>query len=69
VKPPWDQGIGRRSQIGGGLAVFIGLLLLLFTPSAPPGAPLDLHRMAIAFIVVGVLLAAIGTLARWYYLD
>jgi len=25
--------------------------------------------MAMTFIVVGVLLAAIGTLAHWYYLD
>jgi hypothetical protein len=61
--------LGRRPQIGGGLAVFLGVLLLVATPPAPPGAPVDVHQMAIISIVVGVFLIAVGTLARWYYLD
>jgi hypothetical protein len=60
--------LGRRAQVGGGLAAFIGVLLLLFTPSVPPGAPLELHKMALTFIVIGVVAVAVGTLARWYYL-
>ena len=64
-----DRGLGRRSQVGGGLAAFIGVLLLLFTPAAPPGTPVDLHKLAMAFLVVGVLGVAVGTWARWYYLD
>ena len=61
--------LGRRTQIGGGLGAFLGMLLLVATPPAPPGAPMDVHQMAMAFIVVGVFLAAVGTFARWYYLD
>jgi hypothetical protein len=61
--------LGRKPQVGGGLAVFIGVLQLLFFPSVPPGAPLNLHQMAIIFILIGVLLIAVGTFARWYYLD
>jgi len=62
-------GLGRRSQIGGGLATFLGLLLLVATPAAPPGAPVNVHQMAAIFIVVGVFGIAAGTLARWYYLN
>jgi hypothetical protein len=61
--------LGRRTQIGGGLGIFLGMLLLVATPPAPPGAPMDIHQMAMVFIVVGVFLAAVGTFARWYYLD
>lgn len=67
--PELDKGLGRRSQVGGGLAAFIGLLLLVFTPAAPPGAPVDVHKMAMAFIAIGLFLVAVGTWARWYYLD
>jgi hypothetical protein len=45
------------------------VLLLLFFPSVPPGAPLNLHQMAIIFILIGVPLIGVGTFARWYYLD
>ncbi len=60
--------LGRRSKVGGGIAVFIGLLLLAATPPAPPAAPLNIHQMATAFIAVGLFGIAAGTLARWYYL-
>lgn len=58
---------GRRAQVGGGIAVFLGVLLLLFFPSVRPGAALDLHGMAKIFLVVGALLFTVGTFARWYY--
>jgi len=61
--------LGRRCQVGGGLAAFIGLLLLVATPAAPPAAPANIHQMATAFIAVGLLGLAAGTLARWYYLN
>ena len=61
--------LGRRSQVGGGLAALIGILWLVFVPSAPPGAPVDLHRGGLAFLVVGIFGLAAGTLGRWYYLD
>ena len=60
--------LGRNSQVGGGLAVFIGILLLVFVPPAPHGMP-DLHRMATVFIAIGTFLIAVGTFARWYFLD
>ena len=55
---------GRRAQAGGGIALFIGLLLLFFFPQVPRGAGLDLHQMAKLFIAVGALLLALGTGAR-----
>jgi hypothetical protein len=61
--------LGRRSQVGGGIAAFIGLLLLVATPPAPPGAAVNVHQMAMIFIAVGVFGVVVGTLARWYYLD
>jgi hypothetical protein len=60
---------GRRAQVGGGIAVFLGVLLLLFFPSRRLGAALDLQGMARIFVVVGVLLFGVGTFARWYYPD
>jgi len=66
---PAKSRLGRRSQVGGGLAVFLGVLMLVATPPAPPGAPVDIHQMAMLFIAIGVLGVAAGTLARWYYLD
>jgi hypothetical protein len=67
--PELDKGLGRRSQIGGGLAAFIGVLLLLFTPAVPPGTPVDPHKLGMILIAVGVLSIAVGTWARRYYLD
>jgi len=61
--------LGRRSQVGGGLAALIGLLGLVFVPPAPPGAPIDLHKGGMAFLAVGIFGLAVGTLGRWYYLD
>jgi hypothetical protein len=58
------SNLGRRAQIGGALAAFIGLLLLVFGPTATPGVPLDPHRLAYLFIGFGVLLIVIGTIAR-----
>jgi hypothetical protein len=55
--------------VGGGLAGFIGVLVFAATRPRPPMAPLDLHPMAIIFIVSGVAGFAVGTFARWYYLD
>lgn len=66
---PGKNPPGLRAQVGGGIAAFLGLLLLLFFPSGRPGAVLDLQGMARIFLVVGVLLFAVGTLARWYYPD
>jgi len=60
--------LGRKPQVGGGISVFLGVLLLVFLPSASPGSGLDLHQMAKVFIVIGVFLIVVGTLARWYYL-
>jgi hypothetical protein len=61
--------LGRRAQVGGGLAVFIGLLWLGLVPPAPPGILVDLHRGWMAFVVVGIFGLAVGTFGRWYYLD
>lgn len=61
--------LGRKPQVGGGIAVFLGILLLVFLPPQPHGSPLNPHQLAIVLIVIGVLLLAVGTLARWFYLD
>jgi hypothetical protein len=60
--------LGRKAQVGGGVAAFVGVLLLVATPSTAPGAPIDLHRMAAIFIAIGAFLFAAGTFGRWYYL-
>lgn len=59
--------LGRKQQVGGALAAFIGLLLFFAAGHAPPGL-VDLHKLALLFIVVGILGLAAGTFARWYYL-
>ena len=48
------------------MAVFLGVLLLV---AAGPGAggPVDLHKMAVLFVVIGAVLFLAGTFARWYY--
>jgi hypothetical protein len=58
--------LGRRAQVGGGLAVFIGLIWLMFVSPAPPGALVDWHRGGLAFLAVGIFGLAIGTFGRWY---
>jgi hypothetical protein len=69
TQPKIPTLLGRRSQVGGALAAFVGVLLLLAAPAAPPGAPIDVHKMAMVFIAIGSFAAAVGTFARWYYLD
>ena len=59
--------LGRKQQVGGALAAFIGLLLFLAAGQTAPGL-VDLHKLALLFIVVGILGLAVGTFARWYYL-
>jgi hypothetical protein len=60
--------LGRKPQVAGALVIFIGALLFLFTAPAEPGAVVDLHKLAVLFLVIGAFLFAFGTLARWYYL-
>lgn len=59
----FDQEPGRRPQIGGGLAAFIGIVWLVGVKPAPPGALVDAHKIAWAFLVVGILGLVAGTLA------
>jgi hypothetical protein len=61
--------IGRRAQVGGGLAIFLGVLLFVGTPPAVPGAAINVRQMDLVFIVIGGLGVAGGTFVRWYYLD
>ena len=60
--------LGRKPQVGGALAMFIGALLFLFTAPSGPPALVDLHQLAAILIVVGAVPFCFGTLARWYYL-
>jgi uncharacterized membrane protein YczE len=60
--------LGRKPQIGGGIAVFIGVLLLAFVPAVPQARP-DIHQMAWIFIAIGISLIAVGTFSRWYFLN
>jgi hypothetical protein len=61
--------VGRKAQVGGALAAFIGVLLLLFGPSATPRVPLNPHQMAYVFIGLGIFLVLVGTVARMILLD
>ena len=60
--------LGRKPQVGGAIAVFLGFLLLIFIPAVPAAKP-DIHQMAGVFIGIGILLIAVGTFSRWYFLD
>jgi len=60
--------LGRKPQVGGAIAIFLGVLLLAFIPASPAAKP-DIHQMARVFIGIGILLIAVGTLSRWYFLD
>ena len=60
----FDRQPGRRMQIGGALALAIGIMLLIFLPVPAPGAPVDLHRISYVFIAVGVLGLVAGTVGR-----
>jgi len=61
--------VGLRSQVGGGLAGFIGILLFVFYPDVPSDAAINLHQMAILFICIGAFLLLIGTVARMFLED
>jgi hypothetical protein len=63
------SNVGRRAQIGGFIAVFIGVLLLVFGPSPAPGIPLDPHKLDYLFIGIGLFLLVVGAIARWLLLD
>src|SRR5215467_5946471 len=63
----WDREPGRRSQLGGVIAVAIGILLWIFLPVPPPGSPVDFHRMSYACIAVGILGIAVGTVAANFF--
>jgi hypothetical protein len=61
--------VGRKAQVGGGIATLMGVLLLVFGPSATPGGPLNPHQMAYVFIGLGIFLVVVGTIARMALLD
>jgi len=63
-----DGEPGRRSQIGGLLAAFIGIVWLIEIPSEPPGAPVDIHKAGWAFLLIGIFGLVAGTVGRWFYL-
>jgi len=65
----FDQEPGRRSQIGGGLAAFIGLVWLVAVPPASAGALVDVHKIGWAFLAVGIFGLVVGTLFRWFYVN
>jgi len=60
----FDRQPGRRAQVGGTLAVGIGIMLLIFLPHATSDSPVDVHRIGWAFVGVGVFCPAAGTIAR-----
>jgi hypothetical protein len=61
--------VGLRPQVGGGLAIFIGVLLFAFYPNVQAGAPINLHQMARLFIGIGVFLVVADTIARLFSVD
>lgn len=61
--------VGRKAQVGGGIAILMGVLLLVFGPSATPGVPLNPHGLAHLFIGFGIFLVLVGTIARMILLD
>ncbi len=60
--------LGRHAQVGGGIALFIGVLLRI-TGGPASGSRDVIHKMPLAFVMIGVFLLVVGTLARWFYLD
>lgn len=64
TRPPGSYPARMRSQVGGVLAAFIGVVLFLFYPHPPAGAPINIHQMAGLFIGIGLFTLAIGTIAR-----
>jgi hypothetical protein len=64
----FDRQPGRRLQVGGALATGIGVLLLIFLHAPAPGAPVDVHRIGWAFLVVGIFCLVAGTVGRKLFL-
>ncbi len=60
----FDRQPGRRAQVGGALAIGIGILLLICLPHAMPDFPVDLHKIGWPFVVVGVFCLIAGTIGR-----
>ncbi len=60
----FDRQPGRRAQVGGALAIGIGILLLVFLPTPAPGSPVDVHRIGWAFLGVGIFCLVAGTIGR-----
>jgi hypothetical protein len=61
--------VGLKAQVGGGIAMFLGMLLFVFFPNVPPDAAINLHQMAQLFIVLGGFAFGFGTLVRAFGLD
>ncbi len=59
---------GRKAQVGGGMVLLLGVLLLatLGPDTKTPGDP---HKLALAFVMIGLFLLIAGTIGRWFYLD
>ena len=60
--------LGRKPQVGGALAILIGVLMWFATPAGHPGDPINLHHLAALFLIVGAALLVVGTVFRWFYL-
>jgi hypothetical protein len=60
----FERQPGRRMQVGGALALGLGILLLIFLPASSPGAPINVHRISYAFIAIGLFGIVAGTIGR-----
>jgi hypothetical protein len=65
--PELRRRLGRKPQLAGGVTMLMGVGVLV-SVGPQTGNPVNLHKLAYAFILIGVFLLAAGTLARWYYL-
>ena len=59
--------LGRKAQVGGGIIILFGVLLLAQAKSYA-GISEVIHRLPVALIMLGILLFLAGTFARWLYL-
>jgi hypothetical protein len=60
----FDRQPGRRAQVGGALAIGIGILMLICLPHATPDSPIDLHRIGWPVVVIGAFCVIAGTIGR-----
>ncbi len=60
----FDRQPGRKLQIGGALALALGVILLIALHAPRPGSPVDIHPIGWAFVVVGAFCLAAGTIGR-----